>query len=183
MLGLRSQPHHPDLMCSGNPSAGLHGWAASVFPAEIPSQPQTPGFLSNGFLVLRVLQWLEITICFSSLSARLQSPGLVLLGQKLPTGDVDYTHCYIEFWSQTRDTTGPLVSPTSLGWFIKERMPSGKVWGRVCHRMGRNRQKNLRPKIQSAYTKAKGQNKRPVDIPCCLERENKGRRFQSPLNV
>lgn len=56
---------------------------------------------------------------FRSLSARLQSPGLVLLGQKLPTGDVDYTHCYIEFWSQTRDTTGPLVSPTSLGWFHK----------------------------------------------------------------
>lgn len=106
-------------MCSGNPNAGLHGWAASVFPAEIPFQPQTPGFLSNGFLVLRVLQWLEITICFSSLSARLQSPGLVLLGQKLPTGDVDYTHCYTEFWSQTRDTTGPLVSPTSLGWFHK----------------------------------------------------------------
>lgn len=59
---------------------------------------------------------------FSSLSAGLQSPGLVLLGQKLLTVytySVDYTHCYTECWSQTRDTTGPLVSPTSLGWFHK----------------------------------------------------------------
>lgn len=45
--------------------------------------------------------------------------GCVLPGQKLPTGNVDYTHCYIECWSQTRDTTGSLVSPTSLGWFHK----------------------------------------------------------------